>query len=205
VNYLHSSYDMPRSLATASLLRANEPFLYYRKGGLAMHALSKYVGKDKVNGALRRLLQKHTSGELPQPTTLDLYQELQHVTPDSLNYLLEDLFKENTYWRLKAKQFDAAQTKEGSWEVTLQVQAQKVVVDSTGQEKNVPMNDWLEVGIYEEGKRLNEPLYLKMHRIHSGEQTIKVTVPRKPERGGIDPNNLMIDVRRDDNMLELDG
>ena len=205
VNYLHSSYERPRSLATASLLQANEDFLYYRKGGLAMYALSKYIGKEKVNGAMQRLLQKRTSGALPLPTTLDLYQELQKVTPDSLNYLLHDLFKENTYWRLKTKQFSVAQTKAGNWQVTLKVQAQKVIVDSAGNENQVPMNDWLEVGVYEEGKGLDKPLYLQMHRIRSGEQTIKVNVPRKPDRGGIDPNNLMIDLRRDDNMMQLDG
>jgi len=205
VSYLHSSYEMPRSLATASLLRANEDFLYYRKGGLAMHALSKYIGKGKVNGALRSLLQKRTSGALPLPTTLDLYQEIQQATPDSLQYLLHDLFETNTYWRLKTRQSAAKQTKGGNWQVRLKVQAQKVVVDSTGQEIEVPMNDWLEVGLYEEGKELNEPLYLRMHRIRSGEQTLKVTVPRKPERGGIDPNHLMIDLRRDDNVMQLDG
>lgn len=48
VSYLHSSYAMPRSLASASLLQADEAFLYYRKGGLAMHALSRYIGKAQV-------------------------------------------------------------------------------------------------------------------------------------------------------------
>ncbi len=200
VNYLHDAYAMPRSLASANLLQANESFLYYRKGGLALYALSEYIGKAKVNHALRELLQKRTSGELSLPTTLDLYKELQSVTPDSLNYLLHDLFEENTYWRLKTKQFAAEQTKSGMWEVTLTVQAQKVVVDSTGAEKEVPMQDWLEVGIYGEGKGLDDPLYLQMHHIRSGEQTIKVTVPRKPDNGGIDPNHLMIDLRRDDNV-----
>jgi len=202
VNYLHSSYEIPRSLATASLLHANESFLYYRKGGLVMYTLSKYIGKEKVNGALRRLLQKRASGDVPLPTTIDLYQELQHVTPDTLNYLLHDLFKTNTYWRLKTKQFLASQTNTGNWEVTIKILAQKVVVDSTGNEAEVPINDWLEVGIYEEG---NRPLYLQMHRIRSGEQTITLTVPRKPERAGIDPNNLMIDLRREDNVMQLDG
>ncbi|MDO1450791.1 ABC transporter permease [Rhodocytophaga aerolata] len=205
VDLLHSSYEMPRSLATASLLEANESFLYYRKGGIAMYALSKYLGKEKVNGALRSLLQKRTTGVLPLPTTLDLYGELQQITPDSLHYLLDDLFKLNTYWRLKTKQFALEQTDGGNWQVTLKVQAQKVVVDRTGYEKQVPMNDWLEVGIYEEGKGLDEPLYLRMHRIQSGEQTIQVIVPRKPQRGGIDPNHLMIDLRLDDNMRQLDG
>ncbi|HMJ69039.1 MAG TPA: M1 family aminopeptidase [Cyclobacteriaceae bacterium] len=204
LKFIHSFYEMPRSLATNSLLQANESFLYYRKGGLAMYALSTYIGKEKVNGALRNLLQKHHSGELPLPTTLDLYHEIQNVTPDTLNYLLRDLFEKNTYWRLKTKQFSGEQTDGGNWLVTLKVQAQKVVVDSTGNETEVPMNDWLEVGVFEEGKELNEPLYLKMHRIQSGEQTIIITVPRKPERGGIDPNSLMIDVRLDDNIMQLD-
>ncbi len=200
VNYLHSSYALPRSLASANLLQANEEFLYYKKGGLAMYTLSKYIGKEKVNSALRNLLLKRTTGELPVPTTLDLYRELQIITPDSLNYLLNDLFEENTYWRLKTKQFSAEQTKEGIWEVKLKVQAQKITVDSTGEETEVKMNDWLEIGIYEEGKGLNEPLYLKMHRVKSGEQEINVTVPRKPLSGGIDPNYLMIDLRHDDNI-----
>ena len=48
------------------------------------------------------------------------------------------------------------------------------------------------------------PLYLKMHRIVSGEQLIKVVVPRKPTQGGIDPNFLMIDIRVDDNVMEVE-
>lgn len=204
VSYLHSSYEMPRSHATPSLLQANEDFLYYRKGGLAMHTLGKYLGKEKVNGALRRLLQEHSSGALPLPTSLDLYGELQKVTPDSLHYLLDDLFKKNTFWRLKTAGLAAVPTKGGNWQVTLKVQAQKVVIDHRGSEKEVAMNDWLEIGLYEEGKGWNEPLYLQLHRIRSGEQTIKVTVPRKPERGGIDPNHLMIDLRLEDNLMPLE-
>jgi ABC-2 type transport system permease protein len=203
LTYLHSAYELPRSLATASLLQANEDFLYYRKGGLAMYALSKYLGKEKVNGALRSLLQNQSSGKLPLPTSLDLYQELQKVTPDSLNYLLNDLFKKNTYWRLKTEKLAVAQTKAGKWQVILKVQAQKLIIDTMGNEHDVPMNDWLEVGLYEKG--VDKPLYLQIHRIRSGKQTIKVTVPRKPERGGIDPNFLMIDLRLDDNTMQLEG
>lgn len=205
LNYLHASYEMPRSLATPSLLQANDAFLYYRKGGLAMYTLSKYLGKEKVNGALRHLLQKRHSGDMPLPTTLDLYRELQEVTPDSLHYLLNDLFKQNMYWRLKTKRLAAMQTKAGQWQVMLTVQAQKAMIAGTGKEKEVPMNDWLEIGLYEEVEGLSKPLYLRMHRIRSGEQTIKVTLPQKPDRGGIDPNYLMIDLRLEDNIIHPGG
>jgi ABC-2 type transport system permease protein len=202
-DYLHASYAMPRSLASPPLLQANDDFLYYRKAGIALYALSRYIGTEKVNGALRQFFQKRVSGEIPLPTTLDLYRQLQRATPDSLRYLLHDLFETNTYWRLSTKRIAAVPAKAGRWRVTLEVQAEKVVVQPTGQEKQVPMNDWLELGLYEAGKGLHEPLYLRKHRIRSGRQTVTVTVSRKPDRGGIDPDHLMIDLRADDNIKEV--
>ncbi len=68
------------------------------------------------------------------------------------------------------------------------------VVDEAGVETEVPMDDWMQIGIDESGK----PLHLQMHRIRSGEQTITVTVARRPTRTGIDPNHLLIDLKTDD-------
>ncbi|NJW52439.1 ABC transporter permease/M1 family aminopeptidase [Salinimicrobium oceani] len=200
LDYLHASYALPRSLASAPLLQANEDFLYYRKSGLALYALSKYAGKEQVNAALRELLEKRTSGALQLPTTLDLYKELQGVTPDSLHYLLHDLFKENTYWRLKTNKLSARQTVTGDWEVQLEIEARKLVIDAYGNEKEVPMHDWIEIGIFEEGKPQQAPLYLQMHRLDSGVQTLNIRVARKPATGGIDPNHLLLDLRHDDNI-----
>ena len=89
--------------------------------------------------------------------------------------------------------------------MTLDVQARKVVVDSAGVETEVPMNDLVEVGVFAaaEDGGLGEPLYLRMHRVRSGEQRITVTVPRKPARAGIDPRSLLIDVKAEDNLREV--
>lgn len=201
INFLHSFYEIPRSHATPPLLQANESFLYYRKGGLAMHAVRRYVGKDSVNVALRRLLDKHRTGKLA--TTLDLYAELQRVTPDTLHYVLHDLFQENTYWRLKMKQAVALQTDKENWQVTVTVQAQKIIVDLEGNEKEVAMDDWLEVGLYGNETSMKDPLHLNLYRIRSGEQTLIVNLKQKPVRAGIDPNSLMIDLRTDDNMVRV--
>lgn len=40
-------------------------------------------------------------------------------------------------------------------------------------------------------KARGRPLYVRKHRIRSGEQTITVTVPRKPVLAGIDPYHLL--------------
>jgi aminopeptidase N len=202
LSQLRAEYEIPRTRAAVPLLRATDSFLAYRKGPFALYALSEYIGEERVNEALRRLLEKHGSGAPPLPTSLDLYRELQAVTPDSLQYLLHDLFEANTYWELETERATARQIQAGTWQVTLDVRARKVVVDSAGVETLVPMDDWVEVGVFaptEKGKGLGEPLYVRKHRIHSGEQTITVTVQGKPAHAGIDPNHLLIDLKIDDN------
>ncbi|HEX7241748.1 MAG TPA: hypothetical protein VF263_15820 [Longimicrobiaceae bacterium] len=62
------------------------------------------------------------------------------------------------------------------------------------------MSDLVEVGVYAAG---GEPLYRRMHRVRSGEQRITVTVPGIPARAGIDPRNLLIDVKPADNLAEV--
>ena len=205
LNLMREAYRTPRARAGVPLLRATDRFQAYRKGPFAMYALREYVGKERVNTALRRLLQKHGSGEPPLPTSLDLYQELQAVTPGSLRSLLADLFEKNTFWELAAERVAARQMETGNWQVTLAVRARKVVVDPAGAETEIPMNGLVEIGVFAaaEGGALGEPLYLRPHRVRSGGQRITVTVPGKPARAGIDPRNLLIDVKPADNLREV--
>jgi hypothetical protein len=158
-----------------------------------MYALSEYAGAERVNGALRNLLQKKSStGSLA--TTLDLYRELKTATPDSLKPLLHDLFEVNTFWTFDTKKATAEQTAAGEWQVTFEVDARKVVADSAGAETEMPIGELIEIGVFAvagPGEMLGRPLYVEKHRIHSGRQTITVTVPEKPARGGIDPYNLL--------------
>lgn len=206
LSFMRETYETPRTRAADPLLRASGWFLAYRKGPLALYALNQYIGEERVTLALRRMLEKHSSGEPPLPTSLDLYRELQAVTPDSHQYLLRDLFETNTFWELKTERAAADQIKADTWQVTLDVEARKVTVDDKGVETEVPMNDWVEVGIFaplEDGEEVGKPLYLQMHHISSGKQTITVTVPTKPERAGIDPRYLLIDMKTDNNVRKM--
>jgi len=159
-----------------------------------------------VNGALRTLVQQKASS---LATTLDMYRELQAATPDSLEPLLHDLFEVNTFWTFDTKKATAMRTALGAWQVTLDVEARKVVADSAGKETELPMNEWIEIGIFaaaEPGEILGKPLYVQKHRIRSGRQTITVMVSQKPARGGIDPYNLL-DWEEGDNIerIEVQG
>jgi hypothetical protein len=123
-----------------------------------------------------------------------MYRELQAVTPDSLKPLLHDLFEVTTFWTFDTRKATAVQTAQGTWEVTLEVDAHKVVADSAGKEIEQPIDESIEIGIFAPaapGEILGKPLHLQKHRIRSGTQTITVMLSERPARGGIDPYNLL--------------
>jgi len=191
MSFMREPNPWPEIRTGLPLLRAMDPWANYRKGPYAIHALSEYVGEDHVNRALRTLVEKKVSS---LATTLDMYHELQAVTPDSLEPLLHDLFEVNAFWRFDTKEAKAVRTETGDWQVTLDVDAHKTVADSAGKETEVPVAEWVEIGVFAPaaaGERLGKPLYVEKHRIRSGRQTITVTVPNEPARAGIDPYNLL--------------
>jgi ABC-2 type transport system permease protein len=202
---MRAAYLSPRARAGSPLLRATERFQWYRKGVLALYALREYVGAERLDAALRRFFERHGSVTPPLPTTLDLYRELQAVTPDELRYLLADLFEANTYWELAAKRVEAERVGTGEWRVALDVRARKVVVNEEGVETEVPMDDLVEVGVFAAAGDGGTPPYLRMHRVRSGEQRITLTVPWEPAAAGIDPRNLLIDVEPGDNLADVTG
>ncbi len=189
------------------LLRGLDPYMSYRRGPFALYALSEAIGEEWVNTALRRLVETHRPPGATLATTLDLYRELQAVTPERFRPLLHDLFEVNTFWDLQTERAVAEPTGDGAWWVTLDVRAQKVVADEAGVESEVPMDDWVEVGVFaapaEGGGELSAPLAVEKHRIRSGSQTITVTVPSEPDLAGIDPYHLLDwEEREDDDNVE---
>jgi ABC-2 type transport system permease protein len=176
--------------------------LVYRKGPLAMYALRQYIGEERLNAALRRFLQKHGSGRPPYPTSQDLYRELKAATPAPYHYLLEDLLETITLWQFRTTHAAAVTSGNGTWRVTMDVEAHKLRHDGSGRETEAPMNDFVEIGIFSSvpnPNELGEPLYLQKHRIRSGRQRITVTVKGKPGKAGIDPNLHLIDRNWGDN------
>jgi hypothetical protein len=183
-----------------------QPYISYRKGAIAMYTLRDHIGEEAVDAALRRYFERYRDARPPYPTSLDLYAELRAVTPDSLTYLLTDLFETITLWEVEADRAVVRAIGSGAYEVTLEVRARKMRADSVGNETEVPMDDLVEIGVFAPGGSggFGEALHLGRHRIRSGEQTIRVTVSREPARAGIDPYRKLIDRRRDDNVVEVE-
>lgn len=71
----------------------NQQYVHYNKGSVAMYALADYIGEDRVNRALRKVVEKWRFQGSPYPTAKDLVDAFREETPPEYQYLIDDLFE----------------------------------------------------------------------------------------------------------------
>jgi ABC-type transport system involved in multi-copper enzyme maturation permease subunit len=178
----------------------NQPYIHYRKGSLAMYALQDYIGEEAVNRALAAMLRKWAFHGPPYPTSRDLIAEFRAVTPPQYQYLIADLFETITLYENRAVSATSRKLPDGRYEVKLEIEAKKLRADETGAQRELPMDDWIDIGVL--GKD-DAPLYLRKHEIHDGRATLTLQVDQPPLRAGIDPIVKLVDRRPDDNTIAV--
>jgi len=182
------------------LLRVeNQGYVHYNKGSLAMYALRDYIGEAAVNGALASFRREAHHGP-PYATSRELLQHLRAATPPRLRYLIGDLFESITLYDNRACEARARRRADGRWEVTIEATARKLRADGNGRETEVPLADWIEIGVL---GRDDAPLYLNKHKVERGAVKLTVVVRGEPRRAGIDPYNKLIDRKPDDNQVAV--
>lgn len=186
-----------------------QSYIHYRKGSVIMYALQDYISEDSVNAALKRYLNDWDWNNKPEGkyvTTQELLGYFREVTPDSLQYLIEDMFETITLFENKTDKAAYTDLGNGKFEVELTVNTKKLRADSLGMTSNVPMNDWIDIGVYGESDDDSEEdklIYLKKHKISGEESTITILVDEKPIRAGVDPINKLVDRNPDDNVRNV--
>ncbi|MEO0469935.1 MAG: aminopeptidase, partial [Bacteroidota bacterium] len=187
-------------------------YIHYRKGSLVMYALQDYVGEDSVNAALQRYCRDWAFREDRYVTSDILVNYFREITPDSLRYLIEDMFETITLYENRAKKVEYSELDNGQYQVELELEAVKYRADSLGVETAVSMQDWMDVGIYTEGKDGKDSLvYMQKHKFAFDNPpadargktfNLSITVDAKPTKAGIDPINKLIDRNPEDNRKE---
>lgn len=184
------------------LLRSldGQSYLAYQKGGLALYALQEYIGKDKVNNALGNIVKRFGSRRDSFVTSKEMVEELRAAAPDSLKYLIEDLFETITIFENKAVSAEIQKLEDGKYQVTLSVETKKFRADSIGNQTEIPVNDYIYLGVMDEK---GGELYLKKHKIAASPATFQITVDGQPAKAGIDPHLVLIDRNREDNIVRV--
>jgi ABC-2 type transport system permease protein len=182
------------------MLVENQMYIHYNKGSVVMYALKDYLGEDVLNGALSRYRDDVAFQEPPYTTTIEFMSYIREVTPDTLSYILEDMFETITLYVNQVEDATCTRTEDGKYLVNLDVAAKKVRADGHGVETEIAINDWIDVGIFGEEDKV---LYMKKHRIDRNTATFELLVDEKPVRAGIDPYNKLVDRNSSDNVKQV--
>jgi len=139
----------------------------------------------------------------PYPDTRLLVAALRAQTPPELQYLITDGFESIVLYDNKALSATVTPTADHKYKVTLTAQARKVKADGNGNETPMPLNDYIEIGVFKGKKDEEQPLYLKKVKFTQEENTFEIVVDELPTRAGIDPYNKLVDRVADDNMIDV--
>jgi len=180
----------------------NQRYIHQYKGGLALYLLQDMLGEDVVSGVLRGLLQQYAYRGAPYPTASSLVGALRAVTPQDKAYLIDDLFESIVFYENRAASAVARRRPDGKHEVTIDAHAAKLRMTEQGEERPVPMNDYVEFGVDD---RNGNPLARERRLVTQAAQQLTLVVDGVPGRAGIDPDNKLIDRKPNDNMLPVDN
>ena len=182
-------------------------YIHYQKASVVMYYLKEMIGEEKVNQALRSLVDSFGYKPAPFPVSINAVNAFKKVIPDSLQYLIADLFENITLFSNRI--LTANYKKKGNeYEVTFTTKSEKFRADSLGKETALPIADYIDIGVFAEPankKNLGKALVYERVKLTKGQNSFVFTVKNKPYQVGIDPYNYLIDRIPDDNLKKLSG
>jgi ABC-2 type transport system permease protein len=187
-------------------VEGSQGYIHYRKGSVIMYYLREMIGEEAVNRALRKVLGQYGYKQPPYPTSYALMDALREQTPPELQYLLQDLFYDITLFSNRDLTATAHKRADGKYEVTVEVESHKFKADAKGNETEVPVNDWIEIGALaapEKGKKYGNVLHRERVHMTTAKNTYTFTTDTLPDKAGIDPLLLLVDRVPDDNLSKV--
>jgi ABC-2 type transport system permease protein len=182
------------------VLVENQGYIHYRKGAMVMYALRDDIGEDRVNRALSKFLADHAFDGPPYPTAQELVQYFRAEAAPEYQETITDLFERITLFDNKTTEVSSTKRADGKYVVKLTVTSSKLRGDAKGEEKAVPINDLIDIGVFADKDRV---LFSEKRRITKPVETFEIVVGETPVRAGIDPFNKLIDRNPKDNVKSL--
>lgn len=182
----------------------NQGYIHYNKGSVVTYALRDYIGESVLNRALARYLAAKKFQQPPYTNSLELMDELARDVPPGRQALLDDMFRTITLFENHAEDSTFSKRADGKYVVTVHARAKKLRADGKGVETEVPLDDWIDIGVFADakgaGRNEEKALYLGKHHVTGHDVTVEVVVAEKPVRAGIDPYNKLVDRNSSDNV-----
>lgn len=211
----------------------NQQYIHYNKGALVFYAMSDFLGEEHLNNVLKRYIEKVGFQDAPYTVAKELVDDIYVATPDSLKYLVKDMFETITLYDNYIDNVEVKELEGGKYEVKIKAivskyrsgeKGEKLFDDGDGktitfkkekQEEEIqslPLADYIEIGIFSSTQSIldkkektgeEKVLYLQKVKVDKVNNEFTIIVDEKPTEVGIDPYNKLIDTRSYDNRRKL--
>lgn len=205
----------------------NQQYIHYNKGSLVLYAMSDFLGEKNFNNILKGYVKEVAFQQPPYTTSLEFVEHIRRGTPDSLQYLIKDMFETITLYNNKVDKVTSTKLPNGKYQVDIEFKVSKYRTSDKGKRiyedengktlsdgsdkkslKSYPLNDFVEIGIFGEKKKkgsyeYDNELYLKKYRINKISNKLSIVVDEKPIEVGVDPYNKLIDTDSNDNRKSI--
>lgn len=205
-NYLRSRGSERHKEQPLFTVEAEQGYIHYRKASVVLYYLKEMIGEDAVNRALRKVIAEYAYKAPPYPTSYALVDALREQTPAQYHYLIKDLFEDITLFSNRTTDATALKRSDGKYDVTIHVEAHKYKADAKGNESEVPLDDWIDIGAFakpEKDHKYGKTLYRDRVHMMNKTGTYTFTTAELPDQAGIDPFLLLIDRVPDDNTKKV--
>ena len=95
--YLSGRATDTRPERPLQFVHPDQQYLAYGKGAFVLYTLGDYIGEARLNGALKTCLDKAKNQGPPYAGALDMVRCIRQATPESLQYLIKDMFETVTF------------------------------------------------------------------------------------------------------------
>ena len=205
----------------------NQQYIHYNKGSLVLYAMSDYLGEKNFNIILKEFVSQVKFQEAPYTNSIEFVNHLKAHTPDSLQYLVNDMFETITLYDNKVENVVVKPLSGGKYQVDITFNVSKYKTSSKGEQvytdaqgktltakvgktdvKSYPLKDYVEVGVFGakkiKGKHEYEnELFNKKYLIDKINNKVSIIVNEKPFEVGVDPYNKLIDRDSNDNRKKV--
>lgn len=183
----------------------HQGYIHYQKASVILYYLKEMIGEQKVNEALKGLIDTFGYKEPPYPSSIAAIDAFRNVTPDSLQYLIKDLFENITLFSNRV--LDPTYKKDGDqYIVTFKTSSEKFYSDSLGNETVTPISDYIDIAVFakpDTKKSMGKAIIYQRQKISQKENSFTFTVKEKPYQVGIDPYNYLVDRIPRDNVKKV--
>ncbi len=205
----------------------NQQYIHYQKGSLVMYAMSEYMGEKNFNNFLKEYIKRVAFQEAPYTTAIEFVDLLKTHVPDSLQYLVKDMFETITLYDNSVQSVTSKKLPNGKYQVDITFNISKYRAADNGERlfedikgtalsygegdkkiQSLPLADYIEIAIFGDPKgedlyAMDNEVFLKKYKIDKINNKISIVVDQKPYEVGVDPYNKLIDTNSNDNRKKI--